>query len=183
MDNLRYIRETMERSQSFTAVSGLGGIVMGLVALVAAVAAVGTQGTLAWVLVWMGAAVVSLCIALFSMSLKAKAAGSTLLAGSGRKFAWNVTPPLLVGGLLTVALVQAGLTQLLPGSWLLLYGTGVVTGGAFSVRVVPVMGLIFMLLGAVALFSPATWGDAYMALGFGGLHIVFGIIIWRKHGG
>lgn len=183
MDNLRYIRETMERSQSFTAVSGRGGTVMGLVALVAAVAAVGTAGSTAWVLIWMGAAVLSLGVALFSMAWKARAAGSALLAGAGRKFAWSVTPPLLVGGLLTVALARAGLTQLLPGSWLLLYGTGVVTGGAFSVRVVPVMGLTFMALGAVALFCPATWGDAFMALGFGGLHILFGIIIWRKHGG
>lgn len=183
MDNLRYIRETMERSQSFTAVSGLGGIVMGVVALTAALAAVGTAGSFRWVTIWMGAAVVSLGVALFAMTRKARAAGTTLLAGSGRKFAWSVTPPLLVGGLLTVALVRSGLVQLLPGSWLLLYGTGVVTGGAFSVRVVPVMGLAFMVLGAVALFSPSTWGDAFMALGFGGLHILFGIIIWRKHGG
>lgn len=183
MDNLRYIRETMERSQSFTAVSGRGGVVMGLVALAAAVAAVGADGSAAWVLIWMGAAVLSLGVALFSMARKARAAGSALLAGAGRKFAWSVTPPLLVGGLLTVALARAGLTQLLPGSWLLLYGTGVVTGGAFSVRVVPVMGLTFMALGAVALFCPATWADAFMALGFGGLHILFGFIIWRKHGG
>jgi hypothetical protein len=117
------------------------------------------------------------------MRAKARAAGTTLLAGAGTKFAWNVSPPLLVGGLLTVAFVRVGLTDLLPGVWLLLYGTGVVTGGAFSVRVVPLMGSLFMVLGAVALFTPPAWGDAFMAVGFGGLHLVFGGIIWRNHGG
>jgi len=183
MDNLRYIRETMERSQSFTAVSGLGGIFMGLSALGATFLAVRTETTESWVAVWMGAAVLSLGIALVAMTVKARAVGGSLLAGAGRKFAWNLTPPLLVGGLLTVAMTQAGAAELLPGVWLLLYGTGVVTGGAFSVRVVPLMGLTFMVVGGAALFAPAAWGNLFMAGGFGLLHIVFGVVIWRKHGG
>ncbi len=183
MDNLRYIRETMERTQSFTAVSGIGGVIMGLIALLAAVLAPMAPSTLAWVVIWMGAAAVSFSVALTAMSFKARAAGEALLAGAGRKFTWNLTPPLLVGALLTVALTKAGAAQLLPGTWLLLYGTGVVTGGAFSVRVVPLMGFIFMLFGAGALFAPAGWENVIMAAGFGGLHIVFGIVIWRKHGG
>jgi hypothetical protein len=183
MDNLRYIRETMERSQSFTAVSGVGGVLMGLIALGATFLAVRSETTEAWVTVWMSAAVLSLGIALVAMTMKARAAGGSLLVGAGRKFAWNLTPPLLVGGLLTVAMTQMGAATLLPGVWLLLYGTGVVTGGAFSVRVVPLMGLAFMLVGAAALFAPAAWGNLFMAGGFGLLHIVFGIVIWRKHGG
>ena len=183
MDNLRYIRETMERTQSFTAVSGIGGVIMGLIALLAAVLAPRAPSTLAWVAVWMGAASVSFGVALTAMNLKARAAGEVLLAGAGRKFTWNLIPPLLVGALLTVALTQAGAAQLLPGTWLLLYGTGVVTGGAFSVRVVPLMGFIFMLFGAGALFAPTGWENVIIAAGFGGLHIVFGIVIWRKHGG
>jgi len=183
LDDIRFIRRTMERSGSFTAVSGRGGIIMGLVALLAALGAQVTDSVAGWVAVWMGAAALSLGAALWAMSSKARAAGTTLLAGAGTKFAWNVSPPLLVGGLLTVAFLREGLTDLLPGSWLLMYGTGIFTGGAFSVRVVPLMGSLFMLLGAAALFAPASWGDAFMALGFGGLHLVFGGIIWRKYGG
>jgi hypothetical protein len=183
MDNLRFIRETMERSASFTAVSGRGGVVMGLLALLAALLARNETGSATWVATWMVAATVSLGLALLFIARKARDVGLTLLSGPGRKFAWNVTPPLVVGGLLTVALLRAGATELLPATWLLLYGTGVVTGGAFSVRIVPLMGLAFMALGTAALFAPSALGNAFMAVGFGGLHIVFGAIIWRKYGG
>jgi len=183
MDNLRFIRETMERSASFTAVSGRGVVLMGVVALSASVLVRDATGTLTWAVTWLIAAAVSLGSALILMAGKARAAGMTLLAGPGRKFAWNVTPPLIVGGLLTLAFLRLGLIDLLPATWLLLYGAGVVTGGAFSVRIVPLMGLAFMGLGTAALFAPAAVGDVFMAAGFGGLHIIFGTIIWRKHGG
>jgi hypothetical protein len=183
MDNLRFIRETMERSASFTAVSGRGVVLMGVVALSASVLVRDATGTLTWAVTWLIAAAVSLGSALILMARKARAAGMTLLAGPGRKFAWNVTPPLIVGGLLTLAFLRLGLIDLLPAAWLLLYGAGVVTGGAFSVRIVPLMGLAFMGLGTAALFAPAALGDVFMAAGFGGLHIIFGTIIWRKHGG
>ena len=114
---------------------------------------------------------------------KAHRANSTLFSGPGRKFLLSFAPPIIVGGLLTFALFAAGSASALPGVWLLLYGTAVVTGGAFSVRVVPVMGFCLMSLGAAALFAPAPWGDAFMAAGFGVLQIGFGIWIARHHGG
>lgn len=183
MDNLRYIRETMQRSASFTHVSGIGGVLMGLIAMGAAMVASRAAGPSVWVGTWLVAAVASLAVATVSMVRKSGAAGEALLTGPGRKFAWNLIPPLVVGAVLTVVFVRAALIDQLPGAWLLLYGTGVVTGGSYSVRPVPLMGAAFMGLGTIAFFAPATWGNAFMAAGFGGLHIVFGIVIWRKHGG
>jgi hypothetical protein len=107
----------------------------------------------------------------------------SLLSGPGRKFALSLSPPLVAGALLTAVLYRAQVVELIPGMWLLLYGVGIVTGGAFSVKIVPVMGLGFMLVGAAALFCPAAWGNSLMAAGFGGLHLIFGIIIARRHGG
>jgi hypothetical protein len=117
------------------------------------------------------------------MARKARRGGTTVLSYSGRRFVLSYVPPILVGALLTVVLVRAGLHSTLPGTWLLLYGTGVVTGGAFSVRVVPLMGFCFMALGTAALFGPSAWGSGLMAAGFGLLHIVFGLIIARRYGG
>jgi hypothetical protein len=183
MDNLAFIRETMERSASFTHVSGLGGVVMGVVALAAALLASGAASPAAWLATWLAAAVVSFATSALLMARKSRAEGVALLSGPGRRFAWSMTPALAAGGVLTATLARADLYELLPGTWLLLYGASIVTGGSHSVRPVPLMGVAFMLAGAAAFASPAGWGDVYMAGAFGGLHIVFGLLIWRKHGG
>ncbi len=183
MDNLRYIRETMERASAFTGISGWGQVAIGVTALISAFIAGRQPSFQAWLAVWMAEAVVSLLIAGWSMDRKARAAQMPLLSGPGRKVAFSLSPPLFVGGLLTVVLYQAGLTNAIPGVWLLLYGTGVVTGGMFSVRIVPIMGLCFMALGAVTLFCPQAFVSWFLAAGFGGLHIVFGVIIARRYGG
>jgi hypothetical protein len=183
MDNLRFIRETMERASSFTAVPGWGGVLMGVTALCATVVAAQQPTRNLWLATWVVEALLALIIGGWAMDRKARRAETPVLSGPGRKFALSYSPPILVGVLLTVVLYRAGVMSALPGMWLLLYGTGVVTGGAFSVKIVPIMGLCFMLLGAVALFTPAAWGNYLMAAGFGGLHIIFGIIITRRHGG
>ncbi len=183
MDSLRYIRETMESAGSFTAVPGWGGVAMGAVAVGAAFVAVRQPNPERWLITWLVAGAVAMVAGVILMVRKARAANMPLLTGPGRKFALSFAPPLAVGALLTVVLYRAGLARSVPGTWLLLYGTGVVTGGAFSTRVVPAMGLCFMALGAVALFTPPAWGDWMLAAGFGGLQIVFGIVIARRHGG
>jgi hypothetical protein len=183
MDNLRFIRETMERAASFTAVPGWGLVAVGVTALSAAFAAWRQTSVNAWLATWLGAATLSLLISSWAMNRKARAAEIPLFSGPSRKFALSLSPPMVVGALLTVVFYRTGLTRELPGMWLSLYGAGVVTGGAFSVKIVPVMGLCFMSLGAAALFCPADWGNYFMAAGFGGLHIVFGILIARRHGG
>ncbi len=183
MDNLRFIRETMERASSFTAVSGWAQIATGTTAIIAAIVAARQLSARAWLVVWVVEALLSLVISGWAMSRKARKLETPLLSAPGRKVVLSLAPPIFAGALLTVLFYRAGLTDLVPGMWLLMYGTGIVTGGAFSVRVVPVMGLCFMMVGAVALFCPATWANYFMAAGFGCLHIIFGIIIARRHGG
>jgi len=183
MDNLRFIRETMERAGSFTAVSGWGQVVIGVAGIGAAWLASRQDSAENWLLTWSLAAVVSAGIGVLTTVMKSRGARMPLLTGPGRKFLLNLFPPLAAGGVLTAVLFQAGMMGLLPGMWLLLFGVGIVAAGAFSVRVVPVMGLAFMGLGTVALFAPPAWGDAFMAAGFGGLHIIFGTLIARRYGG
>lgn len=183
LDNLRFIRETMERASSFTAVPGWGGAWMGATAIVAAVVAAFQSDQQRWLTVWMIEALVAVAIGIWAMHRKAVAAGSALTAAPYRKFVMSFIPPLFAGAALTMALVPAGHTGLLPGIWLLLYGSGVTTGGAFSIRIVPAMGACFLGLGAVCLFAPAAWGNWFLLVGFGVLHLIFGIVIARRFGG
>jgi hypothetical protein len=182
-DNLRFIRDTMESAARFTAVPGWGGVGMGITAVAAAVVAARESGSPSrWVAVWLVELAVAVVIALSASIQKARAARIGIFSAPGRKFALSFLPPILVGALLTFVLCHAALFTVLPGMWLLMYGTAVVTGGAFSVKVVPVMGMCFMVLGAAALFLPA-YGNLLMALGFGGLQIVFGLMIAYRYGG
>lgn len=183
MDNLRYIRETMERATSFTAISGWGLVTIGFSALAASSISAQQKTFQGWLAVWVAAALIALLIAGWSMDRKARAAKMPLLSGPGRKVAFSISPPLFAGAIVTVVLYRAGLTNAIPGLWLLLYGTGVITGGMFSVSAVPIMGLCFMTLGAAAFLAPAGVANWFMAAGFGGLHIVFGVIIARRYGG
>jgi len=183
MDNLRYIRETMERATAFTGISGWGEVAIGGSAFLASVLAAQQSSFRAWLAIWIAEGVISLLIAGWSMDRKARAVQMPMMSGPGRKAVFSLLPPILAGALVTVVLFRAGLTSAIPGVWLLLYGTGVVTGGMFSVPVVPIMGFCFMGLGALALFAPSALADWFMAAGFGGLHVVFGVIIARKYGG
>lgn len=187
LDNIRFIRETMSRATEFTAVPGWGGVAMGVTALATATISGPPDQSMRWVLTWLAEAAVAGSIALLTIHRKAVRSGTPLMLFSGRsparRFALAYVPPFAAGIVLTVVFVAADLTTRLPGCWLLLYGTAVATGGAFSVRVVPIMGLCFMVLGSVALFSPVAWGHWFMAAGFGGLHIIFGFLIARSYGG
>ena len=183
MDNLRYIRRTLERAGEFTAVPGIGGMLMGSTALVAAWIAGPRTSAPRWLAIWLVEAVVALLIGIAAAAVKSRRVRIPLLSGPGRKFVAGFAPAMLTGAVLTLVLFHQGQPGIIPGVWLLLYGTAVVSGGAASVRVVPAMGACFMLAGAVALFLPAASGDLLLAAGFGGLHIVFGTIIAVKYGG
>lgn len=183
MDNLRFIRETMEAAGTFTAVSGWGQVVIGITAVLAALIAEPFQWTTDWVLVWAAEAFLALLISVWFMYNKARKASIPLLSGSARKLLFSFSPVFVVGLVITAALIRLSMISLLPGMWMLLYGTAVVAAGAFSVRSVPVMGAAFICVGATALFAPASWGTALMIIGFGVLHAVFGVVIARRHGG
>jgi hypothetical protein len=182
LDHLSFIRDTMARAASFTAVPGWGGFGMGVVALAAAAVAQ-TRGPDAWLRIWLIAAALATPIGIVAMFRKAARAGDPVMTGAGRRFVRTFTPPLAAGAMLTAASAWRGETARLPAVWLLLYGTAIVTGGAASVPVVPLMGLGFMVLGAIALAAPVTWGNALLAAGFGLLQVGFGLFIARKYGG
>ncbi|HKQ60921.1 MAG TPA: hypothetical protein VJS92_06500 [Candidatus Polarisedimenticolaceae bacterium] len=182
MANLRFIRDTMESAAAFTAVPGWGGVAIGGSALVAAAVAsrAATQQGSLWT--WIADAVFALVVGSWALAVKARRAGLNLSSGSGKRFVLALAPPLVAAVVLTIVLYPGPSIGLIPGLWLLLYGAGVATGGAFSVKPVPVMGLCFMAVGTLALLLPA-WSTALMAAGFGGLHIVFGTLIARRYGG
>lgn len=183
IENLRYIRETMERAGSFTAVPGWGAILMGVSALLTAALAVQLPSRDLWFATWLGEALLALAIGGWAMVQKSKAFKAPLLYGPGRKFALSLCPAMMAGAIFSLVLYTHKLFALMPGTWLMLYGVAVVAGGAFSVKIVPLMGVSFMLVGVAALFSPFEWANWFMAAGFGGLQIIFGIIIARKYGG
>jgi hypothetical protein len=183
LDNLQFIRQTLERAGPFTAVPGKAQIVVGATALVAALLASQAPSVETWIAIWMGEAVLSGMIGVWAIGRKARAKGLSLLAYPNRRFAFSFSPPMAAGALLTLALYLHGAVSLLPGMWLLLFGAGVTAGGALSVRIIPVMGVSFLGVGAAALFGPAAWGNLFMALGFGALLIAFGIVIAWKYGG
>ena len=183
MDNLRFIRETMEAAATFTAVSGWGTITIGVTAIGAALLATFTSSPTRWVFIWLCEACLSVAISVYTMALKARAAQLPLWSEPARKMVFSFAPPMLVGALLTLLFLERGLLSLLPGIWLLLYGVAVVAAGTFSVRIVPVMGIAFMVVGTVALFAPASWSTWCLIAGFGVLHLFFGALIARRHGG
>jgi hypothetical protein len=173
----------MEAAATFTAVSGWGMVMIGATALGAAFLAAEVASPTRWVFIWLCEACISMAISIYTMALKARAAQLPLWSEPARKILFSFAPPMAGGALLTLVLFERGLVGLLPGVWMLLYGIGVVAAGTFSVRIVPVMGVAFMTVGTVALFTPARMGTEFMAAGFGGLHLLFGTLIARRHGG
>lgn len=183
MEHLRYIRSTMERAGSFTAVPGLGGVAMGCSALAAAWLARHQADARSWLTVWITEGIIAVVIGALAMVHKARASGASLNSEPARKFVLGFLPPLFAGALITPPLFQAGLLGVIAATWLLMYGAAVISAGAFSVRIVPAMGIAFLTLGGLALWAPAELRDLPLAAGFGGLHIVFGLWIWRRYGG
>lgn len=212
-DNLAFIRTTMANSASFTGVSGIGMIGMGVVALIGAWYATQAQarhtvevllplirgrelagtGNERWLAFWFAVAILACGVGLLAMLYKCREQSTPVWRGAGRKFMLNFAPAIVAGIFLSEVFYQLNLIQLMPGMWLMLYGAAVITGGAFSIRLIPVMGVLFMFAGVTTFYLPYTRieslpgavypYDLVLAAAFGGLHIVFGFIIARRHGG
>lgn len=183
MDNVRFIREMMERSTSFTAVPGYGGMLMGATAVAAAYIASMQVYLVDSLAVWLGEAMLAFAIGLLAMWQKAKIGGQSLISVPARKFAFGFTPPLLAGVIIVLGLWRHGVYEMLAPVCIVCYGVAVICGGTFSARVVPVMGWCFMAVGAAAFLTPAKYGNLMMGISFGALHIIFGAIIARRYGG
>ncbi len=182
-DNLVFIRQAMERSATFTAVPGVGGCVMGGIALVAALVGSWQPTGDRWLLTWIAAAALASTVGLTAMARKARLAGATITGANARRFAAGLAAPFVAGAAITYGLWAVSTFTVMAPSWLLLYGAGLLTGGIFSVRIVRLVGALFMGLGVLAILTPPDWGNLWLALGFGGLQIGFGIYIARNHGG
>jgi hypothetical protein len=183
IENLRFIRSAMESARPFTAVPGWGQVAMGLTAIGAAAIAGQQPDFSRWLGTWVAEAVVAVTIGAFALVRKARRANTPIASGPARRFGLALLPPLLVGAVMTALLHESESRQVLPALWLLCYGAGITTGGAFSVRAVPMEGVSFMALGLAAALTPSAWGDIWMAGGFGILQIGFGVYIARRHGG
>lgn len=183
IDNLAFIRETMERSTSFTAVPGYGGMLMGVTAVVAAYIAAQQIYLRDWLITWLVEAGLAFAIGLLAMWQKSRIVESSLLSTPSKKFALSFAPPLIAGIAITLGLWRYEHYEMMVPVWLLCYGAAVICGGAFSVRIIPVMGWFFLTLGAAAFAMPSAFGNYLMAASFGLLHVVFGFIIARKYGG
>ena len=182
-ESLQFIRRTMERSSTFTAVPGVGGVGMGAVGLAAAVVSANQSSPERWLIVWLVAAAVALGIGVAATWRKAARLGAPLAGAVGRRFAMSLAAPFVAGAALTWGVWMHDDWALLPAVWLLLYGTGVLAGGLFSVAAVRLLGMALMALGVAALATPPAWGNIWLGIGFGGLQIVFGWYIARRHGG
>ena len=182
-NQIKYIRDVMSRATTFTAVPGKGMIGMGVIALVATAVALASLETLMWLYAWAGAVVVAPVLGFTLLVRKARRTGTSLRSGVGQKFILSFTSCIFVGFLLSIGLWSIDHLELMPGVWMLMYGVGTLTGGSLSIKVIPILGVLFIVFGAIALFMPLFWSNVLMGVTFGGLHLIFGTIITRNYGG
>lgn len=195
IQDLSFIRRAMEGASAFTDVPGYGLVAIGATALGAAALADAQPNAGRWISVWLAEAVLGAVIGGTAtwrkMKRRVRAEGAPVMSAPARKFFFGFYPAMLAGAVLTFALVdfadvwrdQSAVPRVLPGLWMLLYGVGIMTAGAFSVRAVPMMGAGFMALGTIALVMPRLPSAWLLAIGFGAWQIAFGFWIARRHGG
>jgi hypothetical protein len=180
LGTLNYIRASIEAAGAF-AVPGIAGIAMGGVGVLATVVASLPGLGAYWLEIWLLAAMAAAAIG--AVLVARQSARVILYRGPARKFVLSLCPALLAGAALTVVFWQEGLTSLIPGMWLLLYGCAVLSASlmtnAAMVRLIALMGALFVVYGIIAFQLPIRWHNYTLGLGFGALHLLFGILIGR----
>jgi hypothetical protein len=186
LGTLAYIRRSIDSSGSM-AVPGMAGVVMGGIGIIATIVASVPHGVAHWLGIWLVAAAVALVVGGATMARQAADSGHARYLGPVRKFLLCLCPALFAGAVLTFLLWRTNETQMIPGVWLLLYGCAVLSASTVTVartmRLISIMGVLFMLLGLLAFASPPRMHTAILGLGFGALHSIFGVLIGRvSHG-
>jgi hypothetical protein len=184
-DNLRFIRDTIERAGSFTAIPGRGGVLIGISAIITATLAYSPSRSnpRLWLVCWLADALLASIIAVVAIRKKAGAAGVSLTARPARRFFLSYAAPPFAAAVLTGAEAQHGVYWLMPATWLLTYGAAFIASGSLSIHLISRMGLCFIILGMAAAFAPLPVANIILGIGFGGLHLTFGWLIWRRFGG
>ncbi|MFP6840619.1 MAG: hypothetical protein VB962_13725 [Pseudohongiellaceae bacterium] len=190
LENLQFIRKTMERSSTVTSVSGIGVMAMGVIGSIGAYLAPLQTREEAWVYTWLAIAALGCVTGFGSTWYQSRSRAPATRLSALRRFGLALAPPILAACVLTDIFIRTGQFELMPGTWMLLYGAGVITAGALSISLIPVMGSVFMLLGAIGLYFADAWNvpvwqhmasmDFYLAAVFGGIHLLFGAIIAVK---
>jgi hypothetical protein len=179
---LRYIRASMEGAAS-VAIPGSSGIAMGGIGLTAGALSAMPDLAAYWLVIWLAAAPLAALVGGVLLAKSESIATFVATGTPGRKLALGLMPSIFAGAVMTAVLWSADRIEAIPGTWLLLYGCALVSASVSTTAIVAWMGLCFAGLGIVALIGPAVLHIPLLALGFGGLHIVFGILIARgAHG-
>ncbi len=176
LGTLQYIRASIDAA-GLLAVPGSAGIAMGAVGILAALLVSLKALAAHWLEIWLSAGLVAIAFGTILMAHQVISRGTTLYRGPLRRFLMCLCPPLLVGALLTWQLWLHAQTGLIPGVWLLMYGCAVMAASTLTRRALAVMGALLAVLGIIALQAPAGYQNAVLGVGFGGLHLLFGILI------
>jgi hypothetical protein len=182
LGTLDYIRASIESSSSLD-VPGMAGIVMGSIGVLAAIVVSLPRWAPHWLAIWLAAAAVAFVLGGTLVARQITSRGRTRYLGPARKFLLCLCPSLVAGAVLTAVFATSGMTGFIPGAWLLLYGCAVLSASTVTAagiaRLICIMGTLFIALGSMAFALPATAHTAMLGLGFGVLHILFGILIGR----
>lgn len=194
--DLAFIRRTMEQATRYDNIPPVGYVVTGVLGLAGAGATYGllgaervadlggleAEGLWSMALVWGGVLVASLVFLAAAAVRSSRRRGIAAWNSLATRMFLSQLPQVAAAGLLTLGLVQLDRVGVIPAVWLLHYGVITYSFSYFAGRDHQVLGIAFLALGAAALFGPAAWSVPLLAIGFGLLHIAFGVFRMIRNG-